>query len=62
MEENAKASYAAGVLSSEELKRAIQGQKRMFPQGIPQCGADALRFTLVSHNVKRKYVCGFFVT
>ncbi|NXG40538.1 SYVM protein, partial [Dromaius novaehollandiae] len=26
-------------------------QKRQFPHGIPECGADALRMALCSHNV-----------
>lgn len=28
----------------------------MFPQGIQQCGTDALRFTLCSHNIKNHFV------
>lgn len=52
--EGSKTNYATGILSKEELKRAIQNQKKMFPQGIPECGSDSLRFTLLSHNVKSK--------
>ncbi|XP_018564087.1 valine--tRNA ligase-like [Anoplophora glabripennis] len=56
LEEGSKASYAAGVLSEDELSRAVLGQKKMFPQGIPECGSDALRFTLMSHNVKNHFI------
>lgn len=52
LESASKASHAAGVLSDEELARAVAGQRKMFPAGIPACGADALRFTLCSHNIK----------
>lgn len=48
-------NFNSGILSSEELKKAVEGQKKMFPQGIPECGADALRFTLLSHNSKSIY-------
>ncbi|VEN44184.1 unnamed protein product, partial [Callosobruchus maculatus] len=49
-----KASYETGVLAKDELEKALQGQRKMFPDGIPECGADALRFTLLSHNIKSK--------
>lgn len=52
MEESIISSYNAGLLSDIELKKALQGQKKMFPQGVPQCGVDALRFTLCCHNLK----------
>ncbi|CAH1987427.1 unnamed protein product, partial [Acanthoscelides obtectus] len=51
-----KASYEAGVLAKDELEKALQGQRKMFPEGIPECGADALRFTLLSHNVKSHFI------
>ena len=51
-----KDNFAAGVLTEDELKKAIVGQKKMFPEGIAECGADALRFTLCSHNIKSKYI------
>jgi valyl-tRNA synthetase len=52
LEARSKANHDAGILSFDEMTRAVQGQKKMFPSGIPECGTDALRFTLCSHNVK----------
>ncbi|XP_074110444.1 valyl-tRNA synthetase [Cotesia typhae] len=37
-------------LDSRELKYAIEGQKRDYPQGIPECGTDALRFALCAYT------------
>ncbi|EDV28121.1 uncharacterized protein TRIADDRAFT_21001 [Trichoplax adhaerens] len=37
-------------LDKKEIAKAIQGQKEDFPQGIPECGADALRFTLLAYS------------
>ncbi|KAI1327623.1 mitochondrial valyl-tRNA synthetase [Xylariaceae sp. FL0255] len=39
-----------GNLKDDEVSRAIKFQKQAFPQGIPECGADALRFTLLSYT------------
>jgi valyl-tRNA synthetase len=39
-----------GNLNPIEVKRATQYQKSAFPDGIPQCGTDALRFALVSYT------------
>ncbi|CAH1133104.1 unnamed protein product [Ceutorhynchus assimilis] len=47
-----EANFKNGVLSLNEFETASEGQQKMFPNGIPECGADALRFTLLSHNVK----------
>ncbi|KAI0538845.1 tRNA synthetases class I-domain-containing protein [Xylaria digitata] len=38
----------AGNLDPSEVEKAKKYQKSAFPQGIPQCGADALRFCLAS--------------
>ncbi|XP_044734548.1 valine--tRNA ligase isoform X2 [Chrysoperla carnea] len=35
-------------LDPKEIQKAIQGQKQDFPDGIPECGTDALRFALCS--------------
>lgn len=39
----------AGNLAASEVKRATAYQKTAFPSGIPECGADALRFSLIAY-------------
>ncbi|XP_053907930.1 valine--tRNA ligase, mitochondrial, partial [Cuculus canorus] len=39
------------ILDPHELKVAAEGQRRQFPHGLPECGTDALRMALCSHNV-----------
>ena len=39
-----------GNLDPKELKTATKYQKDSFPQGIPECGADALRFSLIAYT------------
>ncbi|XP_059629353.1 valine--tRNA ligase, mitochondrial 1 isoform X2 [Cornus florida] len=41
-----------GNLDPNELKVAKEGQVKDFPNGIPECGADALRFALVSYTAQ----------
>lgn len=41
-----------GNLDPSELVRAKDGQVMDFPNGIPECGADALRFALVSYTAQ----------
>jgi valyl-tRNA synthetase len=40
----------AGNLDPKELKTATKFQQTSFPQGIPECGADALRFALIQYT------------
>uniref|UniRef100_K7N3M6 valine--tRNA ligase n=1 Tax=Glycine max TaxID=3847 RepID=K7N3M6_SOYBN len=42
----------AGNLDPKELAIAIEGQKKDFPNGIDECGVDALRFALVSYTAQ----------
>jgi hypothetical protein len=39
-------------LDEKEYKKAMEGQKQDYPQGIPECGTDALRFALVSYTAQ----------
>ncbi|GJQ88055.1 hypothetical protein Trydic_g12976 [Trypoxylus dichotomus] len=56
LETNLEQNYNMGILTKEELAKALQSQRKMFPEGIPDCGLDALRFTLCSHNIKNHYI------
>jgi valyl-tRNA synthetase len=40
----------SGNLDPKELKTAEKYQKTAFPQGIPECGADALRMALIGYT------------
>jgi valyl-tRNA synthetase len=39
-----------GNLEPKELTRVMKYQKSAFPNGIPQCGTDALRFSLAAYS------------
>ncbi|VDD90962.1 unnamed protein product [Enterobius vermicularis] len=39
-----------GNLDPRELKIAKEGQARDYPNGIPECGTDALRFALLAYT------------
>ncbi|XP_008573559.1 PREDICTED: valine--tRNA ligase, mitochondrial isoform X2 [Galeopterus variegatus] len=39
------------VLDPRDIISGVELQKKDFPHGIPECGTDALRFTLCSHGV-----------
>lgn len=42
----------SGNLNENETERAIKGQKADFPNGIPECGTDALRFGLLAYTLQ----------
>ncbi|KAL5336751.1 valyl-tRNA synthetase mitochondrial precursor [Aspergillus crustosus] len=44
------AKLLVGNLADKEVATATKYQKKAFPKGIPECGADALRFSLVSYT------------
>ena len=39
-----------GNLPEKEILKAEDGQKKLYPKGIPQCGTDALRFALCNYT------------
>ena len=38
------------TLQADEIERAIAYQKHHYPKGFPECGTDALRFTLAAYT------------
>lgn len=45
-------SHRDGILSAKELKASIKEKRLAFPKGIPECGTDALRFTLCATDLR----------
>ena len=39
-----------GNLDEKEVSKAKEGQRADFPDGIEECGTDALRFALMSYT------------
>ena len=54
LEEDLKLTGQA-LMNEKELQKALKSLKATFPSGIPKCGTDALRFSLV-HNDKKKLI------
>ncbi|CAH0403666.1 unnamed protein product [Chilo suppressalis] len=58
LKEKAEEMHRAGVLSKDELKKALVYHKTNYSHtnGIPECGVDALRFTLLTQDIKSHFV------
>ena len=48
-------SLRTGNLAPSAVDKAIEGQKKAFPNGIAECGADALRFGLLAYTNMAKH-------
>ena len=48
--EDLHAKLLSGNLDPREVEKAKAGQKESYPNGIPQCGTDALRFALCAYT------------
>jgi len=48
------ATLAAGNLDAKEVARAKAGQATDFPEGIEECGTDALRFALCAYTTQAR--------
>lgn len=47
----------SGNLDPKEVLRAMDTQKTDFPDGIEECGTDALRFALVAYTTQVRLAC-----
>ena len=50
--ENLHQSLMTGNLSAKDIEKGKQGQKLDYPNGIPECGTDALRFALCAYTAQ----------
>ncbi|KAL8386359.1 hypothetical protein RB599_007977 [Gaeumannomyces hyphopodioides] len=48
--EELHAKLLTGNLAPAEVEKATKYQKQAFPAGIPECGADALRFGMINYT------------
>lgn len=46
----------SGVLSESEFKKSVSNIQKSFPKGIPECGTDALRFTLCCYDIASHFI------
>ena len=46
----------AGNLPPQEILKSIEEKKKEFKSGIPDCGADALRFGLLAYTVQGRNI------
>ncbi|KAL0810500.1 hypothetical protein ABMA28_010623 [Loxostege sticticalis] len=58
LKEKTEDMHKKGILSKDEMRKALDYHKSNFSNtnGIPQCGVDALRFTLLSQDIKSHFV------
>ena len=52
--EGLHSTLLGGNLDSKEVERAKDGQKADFPEGIEECGTDALRFALCAYTTQAR--------
>ena len=50
--EDLNQTLVGGNLSEKEVKKAQAGQAADYPEGIPECGTDAMRFALVAYTAQ----------
>ncbi|GBN35808.1 Valine--tRNA ligase, partial [Araneus ventricosus] len=43
-------------LTPEEVKLLLNANKQNFPNGIPECGTDGLRFSLLTHDIQNQRI------
>ena len=50
------AQLEQGNLDPKEVARATKDKQKEFPEGIPECGSDSLRFGLLAYMFKGQFI------
>lgn len=56
LQERSKLSREQGIFDDKQLESVMANQKKLFPTGIPACGADGLRAYLLSQDFQEEIV------
>lgn len=56
LQQRSRDLHSQGILEESQLKQVLSNQKKLFPSGIPECGADGLRAYLLSHDIQEEIV------
>lgn len=56
LQQRTRTAHAQGILDEANLNPVLANQQRLFPKGIPACGADGLRAYLLSHDFQEEVV------
>lgn len=56
LQHRARESCVLGTIDESNLEYILESQKKLFPQGIPQCGSDGLRAYLLSLDSQEEVV------
>jgi valyl-tRNA synthetase len=54
--ENLHKKLYEGNLPEKEIIKALADQKAQYPEGLPECGADALRFGMLAYTLQGRNV------
>lgn len=54
--EDMMAKLHQGNLPEKEIKRCEKNHQKNFPEGIPACGSDSLRFSLLAYMQKSRFI------
>jgi len=46
----------ASALSKAEIQKGAERRKEEYPEGIPACGTDALRYGLLAYSIQARYI------
>lgn len=56
LQERTRVMGSQGLMDQNNVELAVANQRKLFPTGIPTCGADGLRAYLLSHDIQEEVI------